>query len=162
MSGSTTHEVTRLGVADAGEVLTLQRAAFVSEAVVYEELGLPALHQTLEELVAELAETNVVELGVREEGRLLGAVRLRLVARVVHLGRLTVAPDRQGEGIGGALLDAADSVFPDADEILLFTGDRSRGNIALYERHGYVESERVPTLSFTRIHYAKPLVTAAE
>jgi hypothetical protein len=39
---------------DAGEVLTLQRAAFVTEAQAYRDLHLPALTQTLAGLHAEL------------------------------------------------------------------------------------------------------------
>ena len=35
---------------DAGELLTLQRAAYVTEAQVYDDLRLPALVQTLDEL----------------------------------------------------------------------------------------------------------------
>ena len=39
---------------DAGEVLTLQRAAFVQEALIYGTPEMPPLTQTLEELEAEL------------------------------------------------------------------------------------------------------------
>jgi hypothetical protein len=49
----------RLGVADAGEVLTLQRAAYVTEAQVRDNLAIPSLTQTLDQLRAELAEHDV-------------------------------------------------------------------------------------------------------
>ena len=39
----------------AGELLTLQRAAYVTEAQLYDDVRLPALVQTLDELVGELA-----------------------------------------------------------------------------------------------------------
>lgn len=39
---------------DAGELLTLQRAAFVTEAQVYGDPRLPALTETLDELRAAL------------------------------------------------------------------------------------------------------------
>lgn len=149
--------MTELGDADAGEMLTLQRAAFLSEAIVYGELAMAPLHQTLEELRTELADPAVIALGVREGGRLLGATRVRLVDRVAHLGRLTVVPDRQGEGVGSALLDAADGCFAEAEEIRLFTGERSFGNLRLYGRHGYAEVDRSDAGSFVRIHLAKRL-----
>ena len=41
---------------DAGEVLTIQRAAFASEALIYGDPDMPPLTQTLEELEAELVE----------------------------------------------------------------------------------------------------------
>jgi hypothetical protein len=39
---------------DAGEILTVQRAAFVSEAIIYGDARMPPLVQTLDELKAEL------------------------------------------------------------------------------------------------------------
>jgi len=47
----------RLGSGDAGEILTLQRAAFVTEAQLYGDLHLPPLTQTIEDLRAELLST---------------------------------------------------------------------------------------------------------
>ena len=44
----------RLGVADAGEVLTLQRAAYVTEARAHGDLDLPPLLETLAETRAAL------------------------------------------------------------------------------------------------------------
>ena len=82
---------------DAGELLTLQRA-YVTEAQLYDDLRLPALVQTLDQLRAEL--TTGGGLVAREGARLVGAVRFRLDGDVLHVGRLTVAPDRQGAGIG--------------------------------------------------------------
>ena len=126
-------------VEDAGELLTLQRAAYVTEAQLYDDLRLPALVQTLAELRAELAAGGGVV--AREGPRLVGAVRLRFDGDVVHVGRLTVAPDRQGEGIGGRLLAAAEAAAP-ARRAALFTGHRSEANLRLYRRCGYVEVRR--------------------
>ena len=44
-----------LRAVDAGELLTLQRAAYVSEARIYGDPELPPLVQTLDELIVELA-----------------------------------------------------------------------------------------------------------
>ena len=49
-------EIRPITPADAGEVLTLQRAAFVQEAQIYGSTDMPPLTQTLEELEAELVE----------------------------------------------------------------------------------------------------------
>ena len=60
---------------------------------------------------------------------------------VLHVGRLVVAPDLQGRGIGTRLLLAAErsTALPSAT---LFTGARSAANLRLYRRHGYAETAR--------------------
>lgn len=127
---------------DAGEVLTLQRAAFVQEAAIYRDVDMPALTQSLAQVEAELRE-NLGCVAVRGE-RIVGAVRARLDGELLLIGRLAIAPDVQGEGIGAELLDAVESRGRGlgAREAELFTGRLSDANVRLYERLGYVESER--------------------
>jgi len=127
---------TRLGADDAGELLTVQRAAYVAESMLYDQF-LPPLRETLDEIRAVLAREDVIVLGVREHGRLVGAVRVMPDGEVA---RLCVAPDRQGAGLGSTLLRAA----IEAGGTWLFTGDRSAPNLRLYERHGFVETRREP------------------
>jgi GNAT superfamily N-acetyltransferase len=126
----------RLGIDDAGEVLTVQRAAYVSESMVYEQF-LPPLSETLDEVRGVLSRDDVVVLGLREGARLVGAVRVMPSGEVA---RLCVVPDRQGAGVGSALLRGALA----AGGTWLFTGDRSAGNLRLYERYGFVETRREP------------------
>ncbi|MGB4779016.1 nicotinamide-nucleotide amidohydrolase family protein [Microbacterium sp.] len=125
---------------DAGEVLTIQRAAFVSEAKLYGSADLAPLTQTLSEVEAELrdAEGWVARVG----GRLVGAIRTRESEDLLLIGRIAVAPDLQGSGIGRRLLAAAeDSTSASAAE--LFTGSLSDANLRLYRDCGYVETERI-------------------
>lgn len=151
------YTVIMLSDADAGEVMTLQRAAYVTEAQAHHDLDLPPLTQSLEELRAELNDPDMAALGVREDGRLVGAVHLRRVGSAVELGRLTVVPDRQGKGVGSFLLGEAETVFPDAREMQLFTGEHSTANIRLYERSGYVETGRTPVGDYSIVHLTKAL-----
>lgn len=126
--------------ADAGEVLTVQRAAFVSEALIYGTADMPPLVQTLGELEAELRDAD--GWVARIDGRLVGAIRTREEAGLLLIGRLAIAPDQQGEGIGQALLAAAET-HSGAAEAELFTGSLSEANIRLYERCGYAETQRI-------------------
>lgn len=72
-------DVVRLG---AGEVLTLQHAAYVTEAQAHADLNLPPLRQSLPEVAAELDDPHVLDLGWRDvHGRLIAAVRARLIGR---------------------------------------------------------------------------------
>jgi len=132
--------ITPISADDAGEVLTIQRAAFVSEALIYGSVDMPPLTQTPDELEAELRESD--GWVARVDGRLVGAIRSRESEGLLLIGRIAIAPDMQGSGIGRALLHAAES-HSGAEEAELFTGSLSEANIRLYERCGYVETVRV-------------------
>lgn len=139
---------------DAGEVLTIQRAAFASEALIYGDPDMPPLTQTLEELEAELVE-NLGCVAVTD-GRLVGAVRARRDGDLLLIGRLAIAPDQQGEGLGTLLLSAVEERgrAAGASTAELFTGGLSEANQRLYEREGY---ERTETTADGEIFYRKPL-----
>lgn len=149
--------VSVLGLQDAGEILTLQRAAYIEQAVAHNDFRLPPLVQTLDELRVELADPDVVALGIRENGRLLGAVRLHRLGTDAEVGRLMVVPDRQGEGLGTRLLRETETVFPHARSLRLFTGEYSTANIRLYIRLGYRETERTSAGDYQLVHFVKTL-----
>lgn len=124
---------------DAAELLVLQRCCWVAEAVANDTLDIPALHETLDEVVAWLAEWSTWCL--RADGRLVGAVRARREGSTWEIGRLMVAPDQSGRGIGRWLLRHAEDHAPAGVRTLtLFTGARSVRNLAMYERAGYVRT----------------------
>jgi len=128
-------------LADVGELLTLQRAAYVTEAQLYGDTGLPALLQTYDELADELSSSLALKAVVGQ--RIVGAGRAQLEGSVLHVGRLTIAPDMQGRGIGTSLLAALEQRAPaTVDRFTLFTGHLSAANIRLYQRLGYVEVRR--------------------
>ncbi|HMO11284.1 MAG TPA: GNAT family N-acetyltransferase, partial [Actinotalea sp.] len=54
--------IDRLDGAVAGELLTVRRAAFVSEAQLYDDPHIPPLTQTLDELRADLGDPSVVTI----------------------------------------------------------------------------------------------------
>ncbi|MEV6830238.1 GNAT family N-acetyltransferase [Amycolatopsis sp. NPDC051102] len=148
----------RLSVADAGEVLTLQRAAYVTEARAHGDLDLPPLLETLDETRAAL---TGLSWGIRESGRLVASVRLTVSGHVGVIGRLVVAPDRQGLGLGGALLRFTESAAPPEVTLFrLFTGSKSAGPLHLYTKHGYRETHRTPEHDHELVHLAKARVHA--
>lgn len=140
---------------DAAEVLTVQREAFGIEAQLYDDPGLPPLRESLDQLLADLE--RCVGLVALAGDRLVGSVRVRVAGASLHIGRLAVAPDHQGRGLGALLLARAEQVAP-AEEALLFTGHLSASNLRLYARAGYVEERRVPVDErVTLIHLRKQL-----
>jgi len=135
-------ELRRLTPNHAGEVLTVQRAAFVDEARVYGTVDIPPLTETLAEVRSELA-TNIT-VGAFRDARLVGSARLTIEGSIGWVSRVAVAPDQQGTGIGTALLEALESEAPPAvTRFQLGAGRKSDHNIAMYERRGYREVDRI-------------------
>ncbi len=122
--------------ADAGEILTLQRACWVQEQQANPGVRIPALEEPLDDVVA-WTRTHTV-LVACSAGRLVGAVRARLEDGSWDIGRLMVAPDLQGSGLGRDLLERIEALAPDAAAgFVLFTGAGSERNLRLYRRAGY-------------------------
>ena len=151
--------ITVLHAEDAGELLTLQRAAYVTEAQAHDDPNLPPLLETLAEVRADLRSDATTVLGIRDGGRLVATVRLRhdpAAPETAEIARLAVAPDRQGEGLGTRLLVAAEQhARPGVTTLALFTGEHSHGNLRLYERYGYVETHRTPAGTHQLVHMRK-------
>jgi ribosomal protein S18 acetylase RimI-like enzyme len=122
----------------AGELLTVRRAAFVSEAQLYDDPHIPPLTQTLEELRSDLTNPGVVTVGAWIGPRLVGSVRVAVEGTKATLGRLAVVPDLQGQGIGTRMLMAVPGYLPQGiSEVWVFTGKDSVANLAMYGKHGF-------------------------
>jgi ribosomal protein S18 acetylase RimI-like enzyme len=78
--------------------------------------------------------------------RLVGSVRGTVVDGTGHVGRLAVAPDLHGYGIGRRLLAAIEAALtPRVTRFELFTGTQSNANLGLYRSSGYTVSGHRPT-----------------
>ncbi|MET9226570.1 GNAT family N-acetyltransferase [Lentzea sp. NPDC003310] len=124
--------------AHAGEVMTVQRAAYLAEARRYGAWDLPPLVETLEAIQAHLSD-GTPALGAFDGTRLVGSVRSRVEGERMEVARLAVAPDVQGGGVGRRLLEAIGERAPESVSVVwLFTGAESDGNIGFYESAGFV------------------------
>ena len=122
--------------ADAGELLVLQRACWVQEQHDNPGVRIPALHETYDDVRAWLGTHTV--LVARSGGRLVGAVRAVLDDDAWEIGRLMVAPDLAGRGLGRRLLEGAEALAPgSATAYALSTGAGSLRNQRIYKRAGY-------------------------
>jgi len=153
--------------ADAAELLVLQRACWVREGLAAAgRWVVPPLVEELAEVAAGLGEWTTMVARVRTAegaatgaaggadgsaadsgavgaaaGRLVASVRGRVRPAdpsVWEVGRLMVAPDLQGRGLGRELLVLAESLAPSAvDDFRLTTGVLEKGNQRFYARSGY-------------------------
>jgi tRNA (guanine37-N1)-methyltransferase len=121
---------------DAGELLTLQRACWVQETWSNPGLEIDALTETLDDVRTWISEGTT--LVARSAGRLVGAVRGRQHGTSWDIGRLMVAPDLQGRGLGRTLLERiVDLAPPGTTELELFTGAGSTRNQRMYKKAGF-------------------------
>jgi predicted N-acetyltransferase YhbS len=134
-------QIERATAADAQEILALQRAAYSSEAALYDEPRLPPMVQGIDDLRQEIS--TALCLKAVTDGRIVGSVRARVEGEICHLGRLIVAPDLQGSGIGTLLMGEIEAATGgDCAQFEVFTGHLSTRNLALYRRLGYHETAR--------------------
>ena len=124
--------------ADAPELTVLQKACWIEMVTPSQHWwGAPA------EDAATVAD-NLAEWTThlfRSEGRLVGSVRVRTDPReptTWQIGRLMVAPDLQGRGLGRALLAHAEGLAPaDVRTFWLNTGADQERLLRIYKKAGY-------------------------
>lgn len=120
---------------DLRAILDLQYLAYQSEAKLYNDPDIPPLKQTLSEVEREF-QRGIILKALDHRTSIIGSVRGYGKNGTAYIGKLMVHPEYQGQGIGSRLLSEIEKEFPQL-RYELFTGSRSRGNIRLYERHGY-------------------------
>ena len=100
---------------------------------------IPALRESLDDVRRGLGEWTVMVAREPSSGRLVGAVRGRLDDHGEwDIGRVMVAPDLQGRGLGRALLELVESLAPTGVTThVLFTGAGSLDNQRMYRKAGF-------------------------
>ena len=97
------------------------------------------------------------ELWLVADDRLAGLVVLRTVEEHLLVDNVAVDPDRQGEGLGRALLAFAEreAGLRGIAELRLFTNVAMTENIALYRRLGWQEFDRKLDRPYSRLYFRK-------
>jgi ribosomal protein S18 acetylase RimI-like enzyme len=151
--------ITQATIADATEVLDLQKLAYQSEAAIYQDYTIAPLMQTLAKITAEMQ--SRLFLKAVQAGKIIGSVRAYLQEGTCYIGRLIVHPAYQNRGLGIALMREIEGCFPQAERYELFTGHRSKRNQYLYQKLGYrrLRSEEVSE-KLTMVFLEKRVPTA--
>lgn len=127
-------EILPLELPDLPDALALQKMAFMTEAIRYNDYHL----SPLEERFAAFAQEFQVKtfLQARLEGAIIGLIRGFVADGAGFIERLSVHPAHRGRGIGAALTRALETALGSAC-FELFTAMSSADNIRLYESLGY-------------------------
>ncbi len=120
---------------DAEEILEVQKLAFYRQGILYNDLSLPPLVQTLEELVRDFKTYSFLK--AINGSRIVGSVRAVVEGDTCFISRLIVHPDYQNRGIGKKLMFDIENRFSGARRYELNTGHKSVKNLVLYDKLGY-------------------------
>ena len=96
---------------------------------------------------------------IREGEGVSGVLVLRPQPPALLVENVAVAPDRQGAGLGRALMAFADDHARAAGlaEVVLYTNERMTENLRFYPALGFTETGRGMQDGFARVFYRKPL-----
>ncbi len=125
---------------DLEEILELQKLAFQSQAVLYNDYSIPPLTQTIEQLREEAKETVILKMV--EDRKIVGAVRAFEKNGTCYIGKLIVHPGYQNKGLGKRLMEAIEKCFKNM-RYELFTGYMDLKNLSFYEKLGYKKFKTV-------------------
>lgn len=128
-------KISRATIADAEEILALQKLAYQSEAARYNDYSISPLNQTLEEIIRQFKDHVFLKAAV--EGKIIGTVRAFEESATCYIGRLAVHPAMQNRGTGTALMIEIEKYYK-PKRFELFVGSKSVNNIHLYRKLGYL------------------------
>ena len=127
-------KILQANIADAEEILKLQRLAYQIEAERYNDYSILPLKQTIDE-IKEQFKTHIFLKAVSESA-IIGTVRAHEENETCYIGRLAVRPNMQNQGIGTILMQEIEKCFT-PKRFELFVGSKSAKNIHLYQKLGY-------------------------
>ena len=128
-------KIERAKIEDAAGILDLQKAAFLSEAKLYNCLEIAPMKEPINQIQKEI-QTKIVLKAVIDN-KIVGAVRGFLENDICRISRFCVHPDWQSRGIGTSLMAEIEKAFASAKRFELWTGDKSTRNLYLYQKLGY-------------------------
>jgi GNAT superfamily N-acetyltransferase len=115
--------------------------------------------EKLRRALVHVAEDGEAAVGDDGAAPVVGLIVLVEIEGRLLIENVAVDPDRQGEGIGGRLLEFAEETARAAgiETLALYTHEKMSENLALYARLGYEEDERRRERGFSRVFMSKRL-----
>jgi ribosomal protein S18 acetylase RimI-like enzyme len=94
-----------------------------------------------------------------DDGEIIGLIVLLLAEDHLLIENVAIDPERQGEGVGRALMAHAETYASDRriPELRLYTNAAMTENLTLYPRLGYRENDRRTENGLKRVFFSKRL-----
>lgn len=141
---------------DCAAIDALHEAAYARNRAILGVEPIP-LQTRAQELIATM-EVWLFDV----EGRLAGSLVLQAEPEAMLIWSVATAPDAQGRGIGGGMLDFAEARARELglECMKLYTGRKLVDNVAWYERRGYATDQIEIRGDRVIVHMSKPLAKA--
>lgn len=120
---------------DLPAILALQKLAFRSEAEIYQDYTLPPLLQDENSILKEFENGTILK--ATSDNKIVGSVRAIQNDDTCMIGKLVVAPESRGKGIGKRLMHAIEKSFAHSEKFKISAGHKSERNLRLCEKLGY-------------------------
>jgi len=131
------YRIENAAAADLDEILRLQKDAFHEVGRLHDDLTIPPLSEAPDE-IRRSSESQCI-LKCVADNRIIGSVRGYVDADgTCRIGRLFVTRSFEGKGIGQALMNEIEKMFPLCREYAIFTGEKSGRAIGMYAKLGYL------------------------
>ena len=118
------------------DILNLQRLCYQSEAALYSDYEIQPLTQKLSELIDDFDKGTVFLVGYID-GKLVASVRGHVKNGTGYINKLIVHTAVQNCGYGKRMMKAIEAELKEAKRYELFTGAKSKKNLALYDKLEY-------------------------
>jgi GNAT superfamily N-acetyltransferase len=124
---------------DAGTVYDITRSAYAKQVAA---IGREPKPMTANDAQAVL--DHVIDL-LEENGRPIALIEIIPSPSQLLIENIAVLPDRYGEGVGGVLLEPAETIARSlgvnelrVNELRLYTDAKFSTNLSFYARHGFL------------------------
>jgi ribosomal protein S18 acetylase RimI-like enzyme len=96
---------------------------------------------------------------LEENNEIIAVLELVLKDDSLYIDTVAVKPSQQSRGIGKQLLNFSETRARELgrNAMTLFTNERYTALLEMYERHGYVETHRIPVQGTDAVHMRKTL-----
>ena len=148
-------------LSDAREILYLQKQAYVSEALLYNDFSIQPIIQSLNSIEKEFQNCWVWK--IQDNKTIVASVRAFVDADTCYIGKLIVKPSHQNRGLGKRLMQTVEMTVSQARRFELFTAHKSEKNLALYDKLGYRPfRQRVLNENVTLVYMEKHAASYSE
>lgn len=144
--------ISKASLADAVTILALQKAAFLTEAELYDDFDIQPLTETLTDMEEAFSRQTILKAVTN--GMIVGAIRGSQTNDTCYPARLVVQPEFRNKGLGYRLMQELEAQFPNARKFEIFTGHKSDQNLHLYKKLEYIpfKTEKIHSrLSFVHL-----------